>query len=141
MRIENLQNLRFGPTCGAEINVSRSMFEIQGSSFWHGFHGRPAGGHLPKPLNELLPISWKLVPCQLQLANEQSLTRQEFICLSSPDHLVQIFFENLKCQLLNYPSLFHYTLIKMNKICIMFYFLNLVPKISVQRNIERQINV
>ena len=36
----------------------------------HGFHGRPAGGHLPKPLHELLPNSWKLVPCQLQMANK-----------------------------------------------------------------------
>ena len=36
----------------------------------HGFYGIPAGGHLPKPLHELLPNSWKLVPCQLQMANK-----------------------------------------------------------------------
>ena len=36
----------------------------------HGFYGIPAGGHLPKPLHELLPNSWKLVPCQLQMTNK-----------------------------------------------------------------------
>ena len=76
-----------------KINVSRSIFKIQGSSFGHGFHGRPAGGHLPKPLHELLPNSWKLVPCQLQLANKHSLTGQEFTCLASPGHIAQLIWK------------------------------------------------
>ena len=66
---------------------------LMGSSFGNGFHGRPAGGHLPKPLHELLPNSWKLVPSQPQLANEHTLTRREFTCLASheksPGHLVK----------------------------------------------------
>ena len=41
----------------------------------HGFYGIPAGGHLPKPLHELLPNSWKLVPCQFQMANKHFFPR------------------------------------------------------------------
>ena len=43
---------------------------FMGSFFGQGIHGRPAGGHLPKPSFELLLYSWKLVPCQPQLANK-----------------------------------------------------------------------
>ena len=113
-----------------------------GSFFGHGYHSRPAGGHLSKPLHELLPNSWKLFPCQLQLANEQSLTGQEFTCFASPDHPVQKIWKiwNASSKILPFYFLQH-ILIKIYKICTMFWLLILVSKISFQRNIERQINL
>ena len=60
-----------------------------GSFFGHGFHDRPAGDPLQKPLHELLPNSWKLVHCQRQLTNENSNKRQEFTYLASLGNLVQ----------------------------------------------------
>ena len=63
------------------------------STYGHNFQGRHTGGILPNLLHEILPNSRKLVPCQLQLANEHSLTRQEFTCLASSGHLVEKIWE------------------------------------------------
>ena len=116
---------------------------LMGSSFGNGFHGRPAGGHLPKPLHELLLYSSKLVPCQLQLTTKHSLTRHEFTCLASPGNLVKKTLVKYKMLVPKFSPFYflHHILIKINKICSIFWFFILVSKTSAQRIIERQINV
>ena len=100
-----------------------------GSSFGHGFHGRPARGNLPKPLHELLPNSPKLVPAIL--TGKWTFSHKARIPLPCQP------LENIKCHFLFFLTPY---LTKIN-IRIMFWFLIWVSKISVQRNIERQINV
>ena len=92
---------------GASFHISPSSARRQKTwswTYWPWFSWQTCRG----PSSRTSSWTWKIVPCQLQLANEYSLASWQFSCLASPAHCSSCTnsLESIKYQFLNSPLLF-----------------------------------
>ena len=100
------ENVRLPVEAGRGQVSTYPLLLVPDRKLGHGFYGIPAGGHLPKPLHELLPNSWKLVPCQLQMANKHFFPKIRIHLPPQSSSSCTKNLESIKCQFLNYLLLF-----------------------------------